>query len=135
MNLDYFEVIKRAWQITWKYKFLWVFGYFIALAAGGSNLSSSLQSSTNSADTSAAASGFSGFANAYLVMIIVVAGLLMISGFVFWILSIISTGGLVGAAAKIERGETTSLKDGFKIGAKNFWRIFGLNLIVGLKFC
>lgn len=132
MDFDFFEVIKRAWQITWKYKFLWVFGYLIALAAGGSNYSNSLNSYYSSSDTTGAANGVAGFAEAYLAAIIIVVAVLMISGLVFWILSILSTGGLVGAAAKIERGEATSLKDGFKIGAKNFWRVFGLNLIVGL---
>lgn len=132
MDLDFFEVIKRAWQITWKYKFLWVFGYLIALAAGGSSFSSSMNSSFSGADSASAAKSAAGFAEAYLVSIIIAACVLMLFGLVIWILSILSTGGLVGVAAKIERGETTSLKDGFKIGAKNFWRIFGLNLIVGL---
>ncbi|MFA5867439.1 MAG: hypothetical protein WC891_05695 [Actinomycetota bacterium] len=136
MNLDFFDVIKRAWQITWKHKFLWVFGFLIALGAGGSNFSNSTNYSFNGNEGSSVSTGAAGFAEAYLVVILIIAAVLMLIGLVIWILSIIATGGLVGAAAKIERGETTSLKDGFKIGAKNFWRVFGLNIIVGLIiFC
>ncbi len=131
MELDFFEIIKRAWQITWKYKFLWVFGYLIALGTAGSSFSNSSNYSFSGNEGTAASNSAAGFAETYFVLIIVMVAIVMVIGIVLWILSILSTGGLVGAAAKIERGETTSLKDGFRIGAKNFWRIFGLNLIVG----
>ena len=29
------DLIKRAWQITWRYKVLWIFGILLALASGG----------------------------------------------------------------------------------------------------
>ena len=33
MSFDFGEVLKRAWQITWKHKILWIFGFFsMALA-------------------------------------------------------------------------------------------------------
>ncbi len=136
MNLDFFDVIKRAWQITWKNKFLWVFGFIIALGAGGSNFSNTSNYSFSGNEGSSVPAGAAGFAETYLVLILIVAAVFMLFGLVLWILSILATGGLVGAAAKIERGETTSLKDGFKIGAKYFWRVLGLNLLVGLIiFC
>jgi hypothetical protein len=136
MKLDYFEIVKRAWQIIWKHKYLWVFGFIIALAAGGSNFSNSLNYSFNGADTQTASSSFSGFMAAYAILLIFIGLIMVLFGLVVWILSILATGGLIGSAAKIERGEETSLRDGFRIGAKNFWRILGLNIIVGLIiFC
>lgn len=132
MKLDYFEIIRRAWEITWKYKFLWLFGFIIALAAGGSNVGNNLNYSMNGADSSTLGTNIGNFADAYLVLVLFIVAVFGLFGFIVWILSIISTGGLVGSAAKIERGEPTSLNDGFKTGAKNFWRILGLNIIVGL---
>ena len=31
----YINLIKRAWQITWRHKVLWIFGILLALASGG----------------------------------------------------------------------------------------------------
>ena len=33
--MHYIDLIKRAWQITWRYKVLWIFGILLALASGG----------------------------------------------------------------------------------------------------
>lgn len=35
--MDHFKIIKRAFQITWFYRALWVFGFILALTAGGGN--------------------------------------------------------------------------------------------------
>lgn len=34
--MDYFGILKRAWELTWKYKALWVLGFF-AMSGGGSS--------------------------------------------------------------------------------------------------
>ena len=44
--MDYGEIITRAWNITWKNKFLWVLGFLAALTSIGSN-SNSIQNSYN----------------------------------------------------------------------------------------
>lgn len=33
--MDHMRVLKRAWQITWRYRALWIFGIVLALVAGG----------------------------------------------------------------------------------------------------
>ncbi len=33
--LDITKVLNRSWHILWKYRILWVFGFFLAMAAGG----------------------------------------------------------------------------------------------------
>lgn len=33
--MDHMRVLKRAWQITWRYRALWIFGIVLALIAGG----------------------------------------------------------------------------------------------------
>jgi hypothetical protein len=35
--MDHFKIIKRAFQITWFYRALWIFGFILALTAGGSS--------------------------------------------------------------------------------------------------
>ncbi len=36
--LDIQKILKRSWHILWNYRMLWVFGFILALALGGSNL-------------------------------------------------------------------------------------------------
>ena len=38
MNFDFGGTLRRAWQITWKHKILWLFGLLSALAGGRANL-------------------------------------------------------------------------------------------------
>lgn len=132
MKLDIMEIVKRSWDITWKYKYLWFLGFLVSLTGGSSNLSNSFRSSTNSGSTSGSANTFSNFASAYLFLIIIAGLVLTVVFTAFAIISIIAQGGLIGAAAKIERNEPTSLKDAFGIGARNFWRLFGLSILIGL---
>ena len=33
--MDQIRVLKRAWEITWRYRALWVFGIILALTTGG----------------------------------------------------------------------------------------------------
>ncbi len=33
--MDYLRILKRAWEITWRYRALWIFGIILALTAGG----------------------------------------------------------------------------------------------------
>src|SRR5512136_2065758 len=33
--LDISKVLSRAWHILWKYRILWIFGFFLAMSAGG----------------------------------------------------------------------------------------------------
>ena len=40
--LDITKVLNRSWHILWKYRILWVFGFFLAMAAGGGGSGSAL---------------------------------------------------------------------------------------------
>ncbi len=33
--MDYGGILNRAWQITWRYKILWLFGFFLGSGSGG----------------------------------------------------------------------------------------------------
>jgi hypothetical protein len=53
MKLDYSDLTKRAWEIVWKCKFLWLFCFILATAAACSNHSNFLNYSFDGADTDA----------------------------------------------------------------------------------
>ncbi len=131
MKLDYADIIKKAWQIVWKYKWLWLFGFFAALGSGGSNFSNISNYSTKSGNTSSAGANFGQFVSTYLVLIIFAVLLLILIGLAITIASIIAQGALIGSAAAADREEPASLGLGWRIGLKNFWRLLGLSLLVG----
>ena len=132
MKLNYLEVVQQAWQIVWKHKWLWLFGVLVALGSGGSSFSNYSSYSTNSGNTSAAGANVSQFISVYLVLIILLAIFLLVIGLVILVLSIIANGALIGAATSVDRGESTGLSAAWRIGVKNFWRLLGLNLLIGL---
>ncbi len=49
--MDPIKIIKRAWQILWNYKTLWVFGLILAMAGAGSHGNSSGSSSRYESDS------------------------------------------------------------------------------------
>jgi hypothetical protein len=132
MQLDYIDVIKQAWQIIWKHKWLWLFGFIAALGSGGGNFSNSLQYSSNSGNTSSAGANVSQFMSTYLVVIILLALLFLVIGLVLMVFSIIANGALIGSAIGADAGETVGLGIGWRVGLKYFWRLLGLNLLIGL---
>ena len=132
MQLDYLGVLKRAAEITWKYKFLWVLGILVAMASGGGNSSSSLNAQFSGSNTSEASSNLGSMVNTYLALVIFITVIIGVLGFVVWVLSIMANAGLIGSAAKIQKGEKTSLSDAFGIGARSFFRMLGVIILGGL---
>ena len=128
------HVLKRAWQITWRYRFLWLFGLFTMLLAGNGNEFNLLISGTESIEKGwqrvvgiegtleSLRQGWS--ANSWLVIIIS----LIIFLFFLW-LSIISQIGLIHCLKKINANQNSSLKEGFAAGKKYFWSVLGVNII------
>lgn len=126
--MDYLEILKKAFQITWKHKYLWVLGFLVALAGSGSNFNSNFNSQSSSQDFSGAGK----WLESYLIIIVLVVLILMFLYFIIWILSIIAQAGLVGAVDGIESGKEMGLGKAFGIGAHYFWRALGINILLGL---
>ncbi|MDD3887817.1 MAG: hypothetical protein PHN19_03505 [Patescibacteria group bacterium] len=134
--MDYIKLVKRSLILTWKYKFLWIFGLFIALVSGGTGMNSSYDFGNSTKNTKEL--GFenvqnwiSSDINQYLFWIIIILIALFVIFLALWILSVISQSALIGCADKLDKGEKTSVKDGITIGKKYFWRIFGISLLFG----
>src|SRR6476659_9192952 len=100
MNLDFGGILKRAWEITWRNKILWLLGILSAIASGGgfrggNNLNFNqngnpdflpqLQRRFPNLDQNTIGAIFLG-----------VGCVLIILAIVFWLLSIIGRGGLIG---------------------------------------
>lgn len=141
--MDYGEIIRRAWNITKKYKYLWVFGFILALFGGGggyssNNLSNSFQYTYKRSEIALPVElqqflfKLQNFTMKNIGLIILFAIFMIILAIAGFTLYIIADGGLIGSVKNIEAGEKNSLKDGFKTGSDYFWRMLGKNLLTGL---
>jgi hypothetical protein len=146
MNFNFGEVLTRAWQITWKYKVLWIFG-ILASCSRGSGGGSSGGSGGSGGDSG---NGYSPFepsqaqhyfnqisdwltANWWVVALIVLGVILLALLSIF--LGTIGRIGLIRGTLQAEEGaERLSFGELFRGSMPFFWRVFGLTFLIGLIF-
>ena len=135
--MQYFDILKRAWKITWGYKALWIFGILVALVSGGGNSSGSGGNSGTSGDWPSRG-GWGQAPHIPAGLLIGVVALLVILFLLFFIAGTLAR--YLGENALIkmvndyeETGVCYTLPEGFRLA----WspvavRLFLLDLIVGI---
>ena len=121
--MDYGGLVKRALDIMWKFKYLWIFGFFLEFGSGGGgfgNLPDKLKTPIGDF--------FGGISLVSIIIPLILIGLVIFV--LFLILYIISQGGLIHCVSRIESGENPTLRDGWNAGVKNFWRILGIGILI-----
>lgn len=129
--MDYLGILRKAFNITWRHKYLWVLGFLVALASAGGN-SSNINNTFNNNSGNSAGGNLGSFASQYLVVFIMIGVILFLVGVAIWILGIIAGAGLVAGVDDIEKERATSLRHAFGAGAHFFWRNLGLSILLGL---
>lgn len=128
-NVNYLEIFKKAWKITWENKYLWWFGLFLFLGGGCSfNFLGNFNEGEKKNEIPASVANF--FVDHWVVVLIVIATIIFLI-VVFVFLGIIAKAGIFKILYKIEKKEKGSFKNGFKEGRKYFWKLLGINLILG----
>lgn len=133
--MSYGDLIKDAFAISWRNKFLWFFGFF---AGGtGTNFLGNVPSGGGSFDGRdfeqsgavglAAQVGSGIFDNAALIVALVVVGVVILLAFIA--MSLISQGALAENVAAIDRGEGRRFSSGWRAGLRNFWRVLGYYVV------
>jgi hypothetical protein len=126
-KIDYLAIIKNAWNISWKNKFLWWFGFFILLG-GGCNFNFSFPDFHSQRLETPPVSFINFLMNekpllaAGLVFLI-----LLIAFFIF--ISIRGKAAMIKSIGKIMKKENCDFLTGFRSGKKYFWKIFLLGFI------
>lgn len=128
--MDYLGIIKKAYEISIKHKFLWIFG-ILAGGLGGrfrglnpnfANYTTNSTDWTNKLPYTSLASFWQIWGALIITCFLICAGLAII----LFIFKIISQGGLIGSVDRIAGGKKSNFHDGFKIGVHHFWRILGV---------
>ena len=145
-NFNFGEVLTRAWQIVWKHKVLWIFGILASCARGGGGGSSG-GGGNSGYQTGSGDSPFSGdkiervmnqvgtfLENNWWIIIAVIVGIFLLS-FVFYFLGMMGRIALIKGVSQADKGaESLSFGELWAESMPFFWRVFGLNFLIGLAF-
>ena len=127
--MDYGKVLGRAWEITWRWKVLWILGFLASLgraAGGGRNPSYH----TGGSDWG----GPAGFEiPPELVGILCGVGCLaLIIGIALWVISVMARGGLIAGVQQVEDRRVTSFLAAWRVGRGRFWTLFGIGVLAAI---
>lgn len=139
--MDYIDIVKRSWEITWRYRILWLFGL---LAGGTANVQSNYDfSGGDFSDPEAALDGmaFQGeqatqlldtYLGPLLGIMIALAVVALIVAIAMFVISIAAQGGLIHLANEAAEGRTPRGGDGWRAGFRYWGRTFLIGLVIGL---
>jgi len=141
--MNFGEVLTKAWQIIWKHKVLWIFGILAGCVNGGS---SKITYTFNSGDfrnwNLNLPPNIDNYFNDFnRVVPWIILGIVIILVLVVLAIFLATIGriGLVRGVLKADGGPNQALKairltfgELFTGSLPYFWRVFGLNLVVGL---
>jgi hypothetical protein len=135
--MDFGYVLKRAWEIIWKFKVLWIFGILAscgqASGSGGSN--SGYRFSSQESNFSPQIERFFNQLNPAIIALLIALGIFIVLALIVLaiLLGTIGRVGLIRGTVKAEQGaERLTFGELWREGLKYFWRVFGLNLLIGV---
>ncbi|PIR66535.1 MAG: hypothetical protein COU51_03280 [Parcubacteria group bacterium CG10_big_fil_rev_8_21_14_0_10_36_14] len=141
----YRDIIKRAFLVTWRNRFLWILGFFTTFLGLGSLYEITVKNSINNIEifssfankiTSISLSGIIisknldkiNIGNAILTIFFLIFATALIA-FLIW-LAVISFSGLIKSAQKLDQNKKKlSLRVVLKEGKQHFWQILGINIL------
>jgi len=144
--MDHFKVLKRAWDITWRYRVLWVFGLLLALTTSRGGGSGGAQYNV-SGDEFASFSGdfpiasappppevIASIVGALIAIGMALACVFLILIVVFTVIRYVSETALIRLVDDHEEtGEKRSLGRGIQMGwSRSAFRLFLIDLLIGL---
>ncbi len=136
--MHYTDLIKRAWNITWRYKVLWIFGILLALAGGGGGSGGGGSSGGGSGRAGMPPIPALGQINPGLVFGLVTLCCCLL---VIWIIALtivryIALTALYRGVDQIEAtGAAPTWREGFRLGWNNrAFRLWLLDLVVLIPF-
>ena len=124
--MPYLDLVKEAFEIARRNRFLWFYGLF-AGGAGGFNFQASFPTDSGDSSVGPTPSIDTGVVIGIAVAVLVLA-------LAFALISVLSQGALADSVAAIRRGEARSFGSAWQSGRASFWRVLGLGILLGLLF-
>jgi hypothetical protein len=149
MSIEYSSILSKAWNITWKYKILWFFGFLAILAQGGSGFSGSnggfggFQNQINynlgpreveQANLPPALRDFvdqlkNVDVNTWVTIAVLVACVLLFLGIALWLISIIGRGGLIAGIVSADSAGKVAFGEAWNAGLRFYVRLLLIRLL------
>ena len=137
--MDYGKVLGRAWEITWRWKVLWILGFLASLGSGGGGGGGSNAYTGNGGDfnidkwTQGIPPGdFLPAISGMIGIIIAIVCVLFIIFIALWVVSVIARGGLIAGVQQVEDEGATTFRTAWVAGRKKFWTLFGLGILAAI---
>jgi hypothetical protein len=135
--MDFGYVLKRAWEIIWKFKVLWIFGILAscgqASGSGGSN--SGYQFSSQNSTLGHQTELWFNQLNPGIITLLIVVGIIVAIALVVLVVLLGTVGriGLIRGTLKAEQGAgKLTFSELWREGLTYFWRVFFLNLLIAV---
>lgn len=145
----YQNILKQAWRLTWRNKYLWWFGIFAALLGNGGEFEI-LFNNTGANPSQALFPAWQGVASTGVfswqtlanvgdlfardtlnIILVLLTCLIVLAVFLFLVwLVVVSQAAIVNNSAAIIKQKGPALREGFNAGILNFWPVLGLNVLV-----
>ena len=132
--MDYGRILRRAWEITWRWKILWILGFLASLGQGGWGGNSGASYTGDTEDLSRWGIEMpSGEVIAGIIGVIVaVACLAILIAIALWVISVIARGGLIAGVQQVEDEGQTTFGSAWRVGVHRFWSLFGISVLAAL---
>jgi hypothetical protein len=135
--MDYSAVLKKSWNITWRYRILWLFGLFAGAGGGGSfNWNSGSSSGRGSGSTglpgNMSTAQMTQLLERYAVVILIGVLFLIVLAVLMLIVSIAARGGLIHLVNEAEEKREVRAGAGWHVGFSKWWRVFGVGFLADL---
>jgi hypothetical protein len=127
--IDYSDILKKSWKITWKNKFLWWFGLFLALGGGininfpGGDWGKQLNGVGVSMDV---------IFKEHMILLVLLLILIVLIMLTLLVFKILVYAGIIRSLNAIEKNEQGGFKRGLAAGKKYFWKLLAVSLLAGL---
>jgi hypothetical protein len=127
--MNYGELLSEAFRLTWRNRFLWVFGFFVAGAGGSFNFPANFGGGQGQMPFGPGAGPLRWISENLALFLTAVISVVVVLTIVFIVLAMISHGALAESVAALHKGESRRFGSAFRIGTSNFWRVLGLKVL------
>ncbi len=123
VRIDYWDMLQRSIRIAWENRILWIFGFFASATSG--NLTSWVDEGRPFVRE---------FFHSRPEVIILAVAALVFLWLLFFVMSLISTGALIGSVKDVRGGERATFESAWGHGLRAFFGVLTLALIAVVAF-
>jgi hypothetical protein len=127
--MTYGELLSEAFRLTWRNRFLWFFGFFVAGAGGSFSFPTNVGGQLRQNPFGQGGGPLRWISENLVLFLTAVIAVVVVLTLVFLVLSMISHGALADSVAALHRGESRRFGSAFRAGTASFWRVLRLKVL------